>query len=120
MKGKSKRQIEVGERPAKASQLTVSQVNAPEYREGYANSVEVKLSVWDFRLKFGRTAQTADNLTVNVFQAIDLSPQQAKAVWNLLGQHLAQYEQTFGPINLQQVSAPAAEQPVGAGSTRPQ
>jgi len=30
-----------------------------------------------------------------------LSPQQAKALWNILGQNLAQYEQTFGTLALE-------------------
>ena len=34
-------------------------------------------------------------------QAIFLSPQQAKALWNVLGQNLAQYEQAFGTLNLE-------------------
>jgi flagellar protein FlaG len=34
-------------------------------------------------------------------QGIFLSPQQAKALWNVLGQNLAQYEQAFGALNLE-------------------
>jgi hypothetical protein len=29
-----------------------------------------------------------------------LSPQQAKALWNVLGQNVAQYEKAFGEIKL--------------------
>jgi hypothetical protein len=36
-------------------------------------------------------------------QGIYLSPQQAKALFNILGQNLAQYEQTFGQIALEPV-----------------
>jgi selenocysteine-specific translation elongation factor len=73
-----------------------------EYREGYANSVQVQMSVWDFRLSFGTAHQeTADEVTIDTFQAIFLSPQQAKAMWNVLGQNLAQYEQTFGALALE-------------------
>jgi hypothetical protein len=32
---------------------------------------------------------------------IFLSPQQAKALWNVLGQNLSQYEQAFGTLNLE-------------------
>jgi flagellar protein FlaG len=72
-----------------------------EYREGYANSVQVRLSVWDFFLVFGTLQQqTADEVQINNFQGIYLSPQQAKALQNLLNQNIAQYESTFGPINL--------------------
>jgi hypothetical protein len=34
-------------------------INTPEYRENYANSVQVRVNLWDFFLMFGRVAQTA-------------------------------------------------------------
>ena len=76
--------------------------HTPDYRESYANSVQVQMSVWDFRLSFGTAHQeSAEEITINTFQAIYLSPQQAKALWNVLGQNLAQYEQTFGQVALE-------------------
>jgi hypothetical protein len=82
----------------------VKLVNAEDYRDGYANSVQVRMSVWDFFLVFGTmTQQTPDELSVKNFQGIYLSPQQAKALWNVLGHNLAQYEQTFGSIALEQL-----------------
>jgi len=77
-------------------------VHAPDYRDGYANSVQVRASVWDFLLVFGAARQDMPNeVTLQNFQGIYLSPQQAKALWNLLGQNLAQYEQAFGKITLE-------------------
>jgi hypothetical protein len=38
---------------------------------------------------------------VENFQGIYISPQQAKALLNVLGHNLAQYEQTFGAIALE-------------------
>jgi Protein of unknown function (DUF3467) len=77
------------------------------YRDGYANSVQVRMSVWDFFLVFGTMSQDApDELTVQNFQGIYLSPQQAKALWNILGNNLAQYEQAFGAITLEQLPQP--------------
>jgi flagellar protein FlaG len=73
----------------------------PEYREGYANSVQIRASVWDFLLTFGTMTQLAqDKLQINNFQGIYLSPQQAKALAGLLGQNIAQYESAFGEIKL--------------------
>lgn len=73
-----------------------------EYRDSYANSVQVRLSVWDFFLVFGNIEQeAADQVTINNFQGIYLSPQQAKALHNVLTHNLAQYEQTFGTISLE-------------------
>ncbi|HET8549618.1 MAG TPA: DUF3467 domain-containing protein [Bryobacteraceae bacterium] len=74
----------------------------PEYREGYANSVQIRANLWDFFLLFGTLNQTApDAVTIQNFQGIYLSPQQAKALLNVLSQNLQQYEATFGEIRLE-------------------
>ena len=73
-----------------------------EYREGYANSVQVRPNLWDFFLVFGTINQTApDNVIIQNFQGIYLSPQQAKALTNVLQQNIQQYETTFGEIKLE-------------------
>lgn len=73
-----------------------------DYREGYANSVQVRVSIWDFYLAFGIAQQDSpDRVDFRVTQGIYLSPQQAKALWNILGQNLASYEQTFGKISIE-------------------
>jgi flagellar protein FlaG len=84
------------------SQPRINVTRSPDYRDSYANSVQVRISVWDFFLYFGTAQQdTAEELTIKNFQGIYLSPQQAKALWNVLGQNLAQYEQTFGNVALE-------------------
>jgi len=61
-------------------------VQNPDYREAYANSVQVRVSVWDFQLVFGRASSEApDQVTIQNHTAIFLSPQQAKALCNMLG-----------------------------------
>jgi flagellar protein FlaG len=81
--------------------------HADDFREGYANSVQVRMSVWDFQLVFGTMHQSSPNEVDLVnFQAIYLSPQQAKALCNILGQNLAQYESTFGKLALEPVHPP--------------
>jgi hypothetical protein len=81
----------------------VNLITTPDYRDGYANSVQVRMSVWDFLLVFGTMSQErADELNVKNFQGIYLSPQQAKALYTILGNNLEQYEQTFGTIELNQ------------------
>ena len=83
-------------------QPTVNLTTTAEYRDGYANSVQVRMSVWDFFLVFGTMHQdSADNVQIENFQGIYLSPQQAKALMNVLGHNLAQYEQTFGTLALE-------------------
>ncbi len=75
--------------------------NTPDYREGYANSVQVRVSVWDFLLIFGRIQpQVSGDVEVQNFQGIYLSPQQAKALMTILEQNVGQYEKTFGEIKL--------------------
>jgi hypothetical protein len=76
--------------------------NTEDYRDAYANSVQIRLSIWDFHVAFGTMhPEGPEDVTVKNFQGIYLSPQQAKALWTLLGQNLAQYEQTFGAIALE-------------------
>ena len=77
-------------------------VNAENYREEYANSVQIRISVWDFLLVFGKVTQTAAE-AVSIYNSagIYMSPQQAKALLNLLQQNVTQYEAAFGQITLE-------------------
>ncbi len=75
---------------------------SPEYRENYANSVQVRVSLWDFFVSFGMVNQTAaDHVAIHNFQGVYLSPQQAKALMNVLQQNVSQYEAAFGEIKLE-------------------
>jgi uncharacterized protein YdiU (UPF0061 family) len=77
-------------------------VNSEDYRERYANSVQMRVSLWDFFMLFGTINQTAaDAVTIQNFQGVYLSPPQAKALANLLQQNLKQYEAAFGEIRLE-------------------
>ena len=83
-------------------QPSVTARRAEHYRDSYANSVQVRMSVWDFFLIFGTMHQeSAEEVKIENFQGIYLSPQQAKALMNVLGHSLAQYEQTFGALALE-------------------
>lgn len=84
--------------PAPKVQLT----STNDYREQYANSVQMRVSLWDFFLLFGTVNQSApDAVTIANFQGVYLSPPQAKALANLLQQNLKQYEAAFGEIRLE-------------------
>lgn len=77
-------------------------INRDDYRETYANSVQVRVNLWDFFLLFGTVNQTApDAVSIHNFQGVYLSPQQAKALQNVLQQNISQYEATFGEIRLE-------------------
>ena len=82
--------------------------NSADYREGYANSVQVRLSVWDFFLAFGKAAPgEGPQIDLINFQGIYLSPQQAKALSLMLRQNVENYEQAFGEIKLDPQFAPS-------------
>src|SRR6516164_9495723 len=90
--------IDMTQQPSPKIQL----INTPEYRENYANSVQIRVNLWDFFLMFGRVNQTApDNVAIHNFQGVYLSPQQAKALLNILQQNVTQYETAFGEIKLE-------------------
>ena len=75
---------------------------SPDYRENYANNVQIRPSLCDFFLSFGMVSQTAaDYVSIQNFQGIYVSPQQAKAFLNILQQNVAQYESAFGEIKLE-------------------
>jgi Protein of unknown function (DUF3467) len=79
----------------------ITLLNSSDYRESYANSVQVRVSLWDFFLLFGTINQQApDKVTISNFQGLFLSPQQAKALANVLNQNIQQYETAFGEIKL--------------------
>lgn len=74
----------------------------PDYRDSYANSVQMRVNLWDFFLLFGTVSHQSgpETVVINNFQGIYLSPPQAKALANLLQQNLKQYEAAFGEIHL--------------------
>jgi flagellar protein FlaG len=77
-------------------------VNRPDYRENYANSVQIRVNLWDFLLLFGIVNQTTpEQVNIQNFQGVYLSPQQAKALLNVLQQNVSQYESAFGEIRLE-------------------
>jgi hypothetical protein len=83
------------------AQPNVKLINSPDYRESYANSVQMRVNVWDFFLAFGTLQQQNETqVEIRNFQGIYLSPQQAKALLGLLQQNVSGYESAFGEIKL--------------------
>jgi hypothetical protein len=81
-----------------------------DYREDYANSVQLRANLWDFLLMFGKAdQQSPEAVKIENFQGVYLSPQQAKALYNLLQQNIQQYEQAFGEIRLEPKSGASVE-----------
>jgi flagellar protein FlaG len=85
----------------------VKLTNDADYRENYANSVQMRVNIWDFFLVFGTLQQqTESHVEIKNFQGIYLSPQQAKALLGLLQQNVQGYEGAFGEIKLDPRMAP--------------
>jgi flagellar protein FlaG len=83
------------------TQPNIKVLNSLDYRDSYANSVQVRVSVWDFFLVFGTLQQQTENqVEVRNFQGVYLSPQQAKALLAILQQDVTNYESAFGEIKL--------------------
>jgi hypothetical protein len=94
--------------PSQSPKVQLS--NSADYREGYANSVQIRVNLWDFFLMFGTISQTAaDTVYIQNFQGVYLSPQQAKALFNILHQNVTQYEAAFGEIKLEPQAAGAGQ-----------
>jgi hypothetical protein len=84
------------------SQPRILLEKAADYRESYANSVQIRVNLWDFFLMFGQIEQNApENVHIRNFQGVYVSPQQAKALLGILQQNVNQYEAAFGEIRLE-------------------
>jgi hypothetical protein len=82
-------------------QPNIKFATTPDYRDAYANSVQIRVNVWDFFLVFGTMQQSSETqVELRNFQGVYLSPQQAKALMTLLQQNVSNYESAFGPIQL--------------------
>lgn len=89
------------------TQPNVKLSNDATYRENYANSVQMRVNIWDFFLVFGTLQQQSESqVEIRNFQGVYLSPQQAKALLGLLQQNVAGYESAFGEIKLDPRMAP--------------
>ena len=92
------------------SQPRIVLEKSADYRESYANSVQIRVNLLDFFLMFGTISQTAaDTVYIQNFQGVYLSPQQAKALFNILHQNVTQYEAAFGEIKLEPQAAGAGQ-----------
>ncbi|HZQ21277.1 MAG TPA: DUF3467 domain-containing protein [Terriglobales bacterium] len=93
--------------PPTAAQPNIRLTATADYRESYANSVQIRVNVWDFFLVFGTLQQQSETqVELRNFQGIYLSPQQAKALMALLQQNVTSYEAAFGEIKLDPRIAP--------------
>ena len=87
----------------------VENKTAPEFREVYANYIEVAFTLMDFLLKVSvmRDAAPGTVVLTNVVN-VAMSPQEAKATHRCLGMMIAAYEKQHGPIPEEKTPAGAA------------
>jgi hypothetical protein len=65
----------------------------------YANTVELRISNWDFRFKFGETIEQQNDELIAVERGrIIMSPQHTKAFLRVLSENLRKYEEAYGEI----------------------
>lgn len=89
----------------------VKVLHRADYRESYANAVQIRPSTWDFFLQFGTLEpKSQEEVEMHMFQGVYISPQQAKAVLQLLHSHMESYEKAFGEVQLLPLPAPGAVQ----------
>ncbi len=76
-------------------------INYEKVQDYYSNCVMVNSTNWDFCLLFGRSHLEGQDKVVEIYErSIYLSPQQAKALLNILGPQVAQFEKNFGEIEI--------------------
>ena len=76
-------------------------IESEDYRDVYSNSTNVRVSLFDFHLSFGTMdPPSAEGPSMTMSAGVFLSPQQAKALLNVLAQNIRGYEQQFGEIKL--------------------
>lgn len=87
--------------PNQPQQATIKLTQTEDYREHYANSVQIRVNLWDFFVQFGKLhQQKPTEVEIKNFQGVYLSPQQAKALLIALRQNISQYESAFGEIKI--------------------
>lgn len=73
--------------------------DADSIKSYYANSVEIRSSLWDFRFKCGEMVDaTAEKIFIKDLCVLYMSPSHAKAVSILLARQVKAYEDRFGEI----------------------
>jgi len=72
---------------------------APNFLSVYANSARLLVSPWDFRFIFGEIEEaTGECLDIREDVRVTMSPEHAKAVFQMLERNIRQYEEKFGEI----------------------
>jgi len=83
-------------RTSELSRVLVNRDEAPRY---YSNSIIITPAFFDFRMEFGEVLEVrGDEMVIREQAVIYISPQHAKALFELLKGRIALYEGLFGEI----------------------
>jgi hypothetical protein len=86
---------------AKKSSKSIEFTTSENFVRLYANSAQVEVTLWDFRVVFGDTRKIDDGkLLVENSAVITMSPQHAKVFAALLSKNVLDYEKQVGEIKI--------------------
>jgi hypothetical protein len=66
----------------------------------YANSANIEVSLWDFKLVFGELKTVGNKQVIEQSVAVTMSPQHAKVLAGVLNENVKKYEEAIGEIKL--------------------
>ena len=95
----------VNETPRKTESQDLESVRSDEFIKLYANSARMETTIFDLKIFFGELVQGGEKSYVQEYACISMSPQHAKAMHGVLGNHLSEYETRFGPIPIPRAEA---------------
>jgi hypothetical protein len=73
----------------------------------YANQMELQITNWDFRFRFGEVSDQQEGITnVTEKARVVMSPQHTKAFLNILTENVRKYESKFGEIRITPSESP--------------
>jgi hypothetical protein len=85
--------------PVKTTKKKREATRSEQYRNVYANSIQLQVNVWDFRVVFGEIQDSTDEaIRIEEQVRVTMSPQHTKAFLDLLSTHVQKYEAAFGEI----------------------
>lgn len=85
--------------PVEVAMSELTQTRSPDYRDIYANQVQIGITPYDLHLMFNRASGAGGDYPTNQAQVtIFLSLHQAKAFQTILNRVLEDFEEKNGPI----------------------
>jgi Protein of unknown function (DUF3467) len=66
----------------------------------YANAANMDVTPWDFKIAFGELKKSDGKMVIEQTVEVTMSPQHAKALAEMLGTNVRQYEEQVGEIKL--------------------